>query len=122
VDELLDLPLRLVSGSSQEGIRIHRSEVRRQLGDAGEVETTVGQHFQEEGMLEGRAGRGDAQVGLGLGEVKDLRAVGEHGGGGFAGVEPALVHLGDVGQEVGLRAAGLLEQIGQPTKQLVVGD
>ena len=86
------------------------------------MKPTVGQHVEEEGMLEGGTGRGDAQVGLGLGEVKDLSTVGEHRRGGFASVEPALVDLGDVGHEIGLRAAGLVEQIAQPTEQLVVGD
>jgi hypothetical protein len=40
----------------------------------------------------------------------------------LAGVEPARVDLADVGDEVGLLATGLAEEIGQATKQLVVGE
>ena len=73
-------------------------------------------------MLSRGAGGGDAQVGLGLGEVEDLGAVREHRGRGLAGVEPARVDLADVSDEVGLVATGLAEQIRQATEQLVVGE
>ena len=73
-------------------------------------------------MLPGRPGGRDAQVGLGLGEMETLRAVGEHGRRGLTGVEPARVHLADVGDEVGLGAARLAKQLGQASEELVVGD
>ena len=65
---------------------------------------------------------GDAEVGLGLGEVEGLGAVGEHRGRGFAGVEPAPVDLAEVSDEVGLVATGLTEQIRQATEEIVVGE
>ena len=73
-------------------------------------------------MLSRGAGGGDAEVGLGLGEVEDLGAVREHRGRGFAGVEPAPVDLADVSDEVGLVATGLTEQIRQATEEIVVGE
>ena len=69
----------------------------------------------------GARGR-DAQVRLELGEVEHLRAVGEHRGRGLAGVEPARVHFPDVGDEIGLDAPRLAQQLGQSTEQLVVRD
>jgi hypothetical protein len=51
--------------------------------------------------------------------VKDLRAVDEHGGRGFAGIKPALP---DVGDDLGLHTARLAYQVGQAAEQLVVGD
>ena len=120
--ELLDLPLRPVGGALQERLPVLRGQVRRQLRDGRQVQPAVGQHAQEEGMLSRGAGGGDAEVGLGLGEVKDLGAVHEHRGRGFAGIEPAPVDLANVGDEGGLVATGLTEQIRQATEQLVVGE
>jgi hypothetical protein len=88
-------------GSTQQRVGVLLGEVRDQLGDAGQVEATFGQHGQEDGILPGRSGRRDPQIRLGLGEMEDLRAIGEHRRGGFAGVEPAFVDLADVGHEVG---------------------
>ena len=73
-------------------------------------------------MLPRRAGGGDPEVGLGLGEVEDLGAVREHRGRGFAGVEPAPVDLANVTDEIGLVTTGLTEEIRQATEQLVVGE
>jgi hypothetical protein len=42
------------------------------------VQTAVLEHGEEEGVLARGARDVDAQIGLGLGEVKDLGAVGEH--------------------------------------------
>ena len=73
-------------------------------------------------MLSRGASGGDAEVGLGLGEVEDLGAVPEHRGRGFPGEEPAPVDLANVSDEVGLVATGLAEQIRQATEQLLVGE
>ena len=73
-------------------------------------------------MLSRGAGGGDAEVGLGLGEVEDLGAVREHRWRGFAGVEPTPVDLADVSDEVGLVATGPTEQIRQATEEIVVGE
>ena len=64
----------------------------------------------------------DAAVGLGFGEVKGLCAVDEHGGEGLAREQPALVDLADVGDEVGLDAARLADELVESPQQLVVGD
>jgi hypothetical protein len=89
--DLLDLSLRPVPGPLQEGLPVLQGQVRRQLGDGGQVQPPVGQQGQEEGMLPRGAGGGDPDVGLGLGKVEELGAVREHRGRGFAGVEPAPV-------------------------------
>jgi len=71
-------------------------------------------------MLARCSGHQDAQPGLGLGEVQDLRAVREHRRSSLAGVELARVDLSDVGDEVGLDTSGLTRQVGQTAEQLVV--
>jgi len=38
--------------------------------------------------------------------VQDVRAVGEHRRKGLPGIEPSLVHLGDVGDDVGFDVLG----------------
>src|SRR5258706_466404 len=55
-------------------------------------------------MLPRRTGRRNAEIGLRLGEVQDVHAVGEHRRKGLAGKEPSLLHLGDVGDDVRLEA------------------
>ena len=121
-DQLLDLSLGPVGRPLQEIVPVLRRQVRCQLRDAGQVKPPVGQHGQEHRVLSRRPCRRDAQVGFGLREVKDLRAPGEHRGRGLAGVEPARVHLADVGNEVGLAAAGASQELGQAAEQLVVRD
>jgi hypothetical protein len=98
-----------VARPAEEGVPGLRGEERRQLGDSAEVEPAVGEHGQEHRVLPRGSRRGDPQIGLGLREVEDLRAVGEHRGSGVAGIEPSLVHLGDVGDEIALDAAVLSE-------------
>ena len=68
------------------------------------------------------ASDGDAAVGLGFREVQGSSAVGEHRREGLTGVEPALVGLADVGDEIGLDAAGLRDELRESIEQLVVGD
>jgi hypothetical protein len=77
----------------------------RQKGDPAEVELPVAQHREENRVLARGAGRGDAEVGLGLREVQGLGTVREHRGECFAGVEASFVCFGDVVDEVGLHAA-----------------
>jgi hypothetical protein len=121
-DELLDLPLGPVDGAREEEVSVLRCEVRGDLGDAGEMEPTVREHLQEHGVLTSRPGCGDAEVGLGLGEVKDVHAIDEHRGGGLAGIETSSLDLGDMGDEVGLGAAGLAQKVGESAEELVVGE
>ena len=121
-DQLLDLTLGPVGGSFQEPVPVLAREVRGQQGDRRQVKTAIGQHGQEHRMLPRRAGRGDAEIGLGLREVQDLHAVDEHRRKGLAGKEPSLVHLGDVRDDVGLDSPGLAHELGQAVEQLVVRD
>ena len=86
------------------------------------MEPTVREHLQENGELTSGPCRGETKVGLGLGEVKDVHAVDEHRGGGLAGVETSSLDLGDVGDEVGLGAAGLAQEVGESAEELVVGE
>ena len=60
--------------------------------------------------------------GLGLRQVQPLDAVGEHRWARLAEVEAALVHLGDVGHEVGLDAARVAQDRGELRQQLLVGE
>ncbi len=81
-----------------------RGEVGSQLCHAREMQSAIGEHIEEDGMLPCRSRGGNAEIGLGLGEVEPLRAVGEHRRRGFAGVEPTRVYLADVGDEIGFVA------------------
>ena len=71
-------------------------------------------------MRAGRSGGCDAQIRLGLGKMQDLGAVGEHRGRGFPGIESSFVHLAEMGHEVGLQAAGPMQELGKAAEQLVV--
>jgi len=73
-------------------------------------------------MLPRRTGRCNPEIGLRLGEVQDVHAVGEHRRKGLAGKESSILHLGDVGDDVGFGAPGLAHELGQAAEQLVVGD
>jgi hypothetical protein len=121
-DQLLELTLGLVDGSFQEPVPILRREVRRQLGDRGQVKTAIRRHRQEHRVLPGRARHRDAKVGLLLGEVKGGPAVDEQRRKGRAGVGPSLVHLGEVSDDVDLNPPRLARQLGQASEQFVVGN
>jgi hypothetical protein len=121
-DKVFDLPLGPMGGSPQERAGILLGEVRDELDDAAQVKTAIGQHIEKDGMLPRGSSRRDAQVGFGLGKVKDLGAVGEHRRGRLPGVEPALVDLADVSHEVRFGMARPAQKIGEATEQLVVGD
>ena len=71
-------------------------------------------------MLSRRTGGRNAEIGLGLREVQGVRAVREHRRKRLAGIEPSLVHLGDVGDNVGLDAPRLSHKLGEAVEQRVV--
>jgi hypothetical protein len=121
-DQLQDLTLGLVGGSLQEPVSVLAGEVRSQLVDCRQVKTAIRLHGQEHRMQPRRPGCRNAEIGLGLGEVQDVHAVGEHRREGLAGKEPSLLHLRDVGDDVGLDAPGLAHELGQAVEQLVVRD
>src|SRR5262249_52742120 len=72
-------------------------------------------------MLSSPLGRGDPKLGLALREVKDVGAVRKDRRGGEPGVETPDLDLADVGNQRGLDAAGLAEQVVEVGKDLVVG-
>jgi len=55
-------------------------------------------------VLARRPGGGDAQVGLVLGKVQNLRALDEHGVAGLAGIQPSFVDFTDVCDQLPLDA------------------
>ena len=120
-NELLDLPLRPMHGSRQQRIAILGGQVRSEQSNSRQVKTAVGQEAQEHRMLARGSSHRDAQVGLGLGQVQDVRAVREHRRRGFASKEPASVHFRDVLDDLGLDAARLSKQLRQAMQKLVVG-
>jgi len=71
-------------------------------------------------MCSCRAGNRDPQIGLRLGEVQDPSAIAEHGGRRFPRIQPPLVHFADMGDELGLDAPGLFQEISETAKKLVV--
>jgi hypothetical protein len=111
-----------VDGAREEEVAVLWCEEWRELADAGEMEPTVGEHVQEHGVLTSGPGCGDAEVGLGLGEVKDFHTIDEHRRSGLAGVETSSLDLGDVGDEVGLGAPRLTEKVGESAEEVVVGE
>src|SRR5262249_30714236 len=120
--DLLDLALRLVDGSREQSVPVLSRENRRQLADAAQVEPAVRQHLEEDWVLPSGLGDREPELGLALGEVKDVRAVREHRRDGVASVEVSGFHLADVGDERGLDTARLPEEIGEAGEQLVVGE
>ena len=119
--QLQDFPLRPVRGPREDAVAVGRREVRGEPGDGAHVQPAVGEHGEDDRVLAGGTSRGDSQVRLGLGEMQDLGAVREHRGAGVAREETALVHLGEVSDELGLGVARLAEQIRDAPQQLVVG-
>jgi hypothetical protein len=102
-----------VHGPLQHPVAVAGGEVWRQLGDGREMEAAVTQHGQQHGVLPGRPGHGDAQVGLVLREMKHLGAVDEHRRRGLSGVEPPGVDFGNEGDKVCFDAAGLPHDLGK---------
>lgn len=121
-NQLLDLSLRPVRGSLEEGVTVCRCEVRGQLCDAAQVEATRRQQGQEHRMLPGSPRHRDPQVGLVLREVKDVGRVREHRRRRLPSVEPTGVHLGDVGDQVRLDPPRPSDELAQPMQQLLIGE
>jgi hypothetical protein len=121
-DELLDLPFGSVSRTLEQAIRVLAVEVGGESDNSAQVQPAIPEHRLDLRELAGGTSHRDAEIGLGFREVKDLRAVSEHRGGGFTRVESALVDLADVGDEVGLDSAGFVDEYGQAPKKRVVGN
>jgi hypothetical protein len=104
-DEVLDLARGEVRCAFEERLAVLRSQERREPRQPAQVEPAVSEPVEQRRELAGRAGDRDAAVGLGLREVQVLRAVREHRGERLPGLEPSLVDLADVSDEIGLDAA-----------------
>ena len=119
-DELLDLPLRKVAGAAEHRLPVLASEVRDQKRDPGEVQAAVSQHVEQGGVASGGTCHLDAQPGLRFGQMEALDTIREHRRARLAQVEAPLVHLGDVGDEVGLDTAGVVQDLRQAQEEDVV--
>src|SRR5262249_36145369 len=117
----LGLALGTTASPPQYFVPVLGGQMRSELGDAAEVQASVGEHGQEHGMGERSSAGRDAQISFGLREVQDLGAIGIHGGACLAGVEPALVDLSDLRNKVDFRAAGLRQGLGGRPEQAVGG-
>ena len=109
-----------MDGSRQQRIAILGGQVRSEQSHSRQVKTAFGQVAPEHWMPARGSSHRDAQVGLGLGQVQDVRAVRKHRRRGFASKEPASVHFRDVLDDLGLDAARLLKELSQAMQKLVV--
>jgi len=109
-----------VHGTLKQRLGAFVREVRSQLGDGAEMQAAIGQHVEQHREAARGASAGDAQVGLVLGEVEHLDAVGEHARARLTQVEPAGVDLGDVRHDLGLAAPVPIDEGGEPLEQLVI--
>jgi hypothetical protein len=86
------------------------------------MDPAVREHLQEHRVLPRRPRHRDPAIGPGLGEVKDVRTVDEHGRRGVTRVEAPRVHLADVEDESGLGDTRLGDERDEPRDELVVGE
>jgi hypothetical protein len=94
----------------------------RQPGDPAQVKAGVAEHVQQDGVLSGGTGHGDAQVGLVLPEAEDPSAVLEHRRAGLVGIQPSQLHLADVSDDIGLDPSGLPHELGQLPEKVIIPD
>ena len=83
--------------------------MRRQQADRGEMQPTLGQGVEDGGQPPCRSGRLDTFVGGVLGEAQFPDTKGVYRWESSQEVEPALVDLGQVGQDLGGGAAFLCD-------------
>jgi len=118
--QLVDLAPRAVGGPLEDRLAILGGQVRCQPSDPAQVEPSVAQHGEEHRVLARGARHRDPQVSLLLAQVEYLGAVLKHRRGRLAGVEPALVELGDVRHDIGLDTSRLPHERGQAAQQLAI--
>jgi len=86
------------------------------------VQAPVGHRYENPGILAGQARRGQALVGRALGEAHPLHAEGLHAGIALRQVEPALVDLGDPGEDHGERLAIVRDALIEVSQQGMVAE
>jgi hypothetical protein len=84
--------------------------MRRQPRDPAEVQPSVAEHLEQDGMLTRRPRHGDAEIGLVLPQAENSPAVFEHRRARLAGIEPPALHLCDMSDHLGLGSSRLLHQ------------
>ena len=108
--------------SLEQRLAVLRGQVRHEPGQAAEMQATVSEHREQRRMAARRASNGDAPVGLGLREVQVLGAVRKHRRECPSGIEPSLVDLAEMGDEIGLDAVRLRDELSETAEQLCIGD
>ena len=96
----LDPALAAVDSGLDQGGMISLGEVWRQQADPRQVQSAVGEHLEDHREAAGRPSCGDALVGRPLAQVERVHAVLVHRGESLVAVEPARVHLGEVGDQL----------------------
>jgi hypothetical protein len=86
------------------------------------MQPTIREHFEQDRMLASSLGHGDPKLTFAFGEVEDVSTVEKHRRGRVAGVQPPGVHLGEVGDQRGLDAAGLAKDSVEAGEDFVVGE
>jgi hypothetical protein len=86
------------------------------------VQPAVAEHLEQDRVLPGRPGHGDAQIGLVLPQAEDTPAVLEHRGARLLGVQASELHLPDVGDDLGLDPPRLLHELEELTQKVLVSD
>src|SRR6185503_21060746 len=111
--ERFDLARRQVRGSGEERLAVRRSQERYEPREAAQVDPPVSQGLEDCRVLASGACNGDAAVGLGLREVQVLGAVRKHRRECSSGIEPSLVDLAEMGDEIGLDAVRLRDELSE---------
>jgi hypothetical protein len=81
-------------------------QVRSELSDARQMKATVAKHFQKDRIPPRGSRRGDSLVRFVLREVQHVGCVREHRRASLPGIQPPLVNLADLSDEIGLDPSG----------------
>jgi len=121
-DEFLHLPLAHVAGRGEQVAVVGGREVRREQPHRCESHGAILEHLEDHRELPRGASGFDAIVGGVLGEMENLRTVGEEGGEALGKVEASLIEDGEVGdKDCGRRALLLGEEL-YPGDEILIGE
>ena len=118
---MLDVSLALVPRGREQGLMIGLCQVRSQQRDRGQRDRAIGQELENDRKPSGCARRLDAVIGRVLGQVQDLRAIGEQRGTPLAEIEPARVELREQRKKIGRRPLFIASRSACGSEQLRVG-